>query len=168
MRATDSRRSCSADCGPSAEEHVRMQAAMQAFVDNSLSKTCNFPEDATVEDVAQAYMLAWDLDCKGLTVYVTGSRQKVVLETKATAEKKQAAEAVAAADQVEMWSEGKKPRPKRLKGATYSLTTPGGKAFVTVNENGGDQPFEMFVNTAQAGSETAPVSEAIWRLVSYI
>src|SRR3990172_5668005 len=76
-----------------AEEHVRMQAAMQAFVDNSLSKTCNFHEDATVEDVAQAYMLAWDLDCKGLTVYVTGSRQKVVLETKATAEKKQAAEA---------------------------------------------------------------------------
>jgi ribonucleoside-diphosphate reductase alpha chain len=151
-----------------AEEHVRMQAAMQAFVDNSLSKTCNFHEDATVEDVAQAYMLAWDLDCKGLTVYVTGSRQKVVLETKATAEKKQAAEAVAAADQVEMWSEGKKPRPKRLKGATYSLTTPVGKAFVTVNENGGDQPFEVFVNTAKAGSETAAVSEAIGRLISYI
>jgi ribonucleoside-diphosphate reductase alpha chain len=113
-------------------------------------------------------MLAWDLDCKGLTVYVTGSRQKVVLETKATAEKKQAAEAVAAADQVEMWSEGKKPRPKRLKGATYSLTTPVGKAFVTVNENGGDQPFEVFVNTAKAGSETAAVSEAIGRLISYI
>src|SRR5829696_4117087 len=72
----------------SAEEHVRMQGALQAFVDNSLSKTVNFPEGATEEDVAKAYMLAWELGCKGITVYVTGSRDKVVLETKATAEKK--------------------------------------------------------------------------------
>ena len=73
-----------------AEEHVRMQAAIQAFVDNSISKTINFPSTATVEDVAQAYMLAWRLGCKGLTVYVTGSRQEVVLETKATAEGREA------------------------------------------------------------------------------
>ena len=71
-----------------AEEHVRMQAALQAFVDNSLSKTVNFHETATVDDVAKAYMLAWELGCKGITVYVTGSREKVVLETKATADKK--------------------------------------------------------------------------------
>lgn len=67
-----------------AEEHVYMQAAIQAFVDNSISKTCNFPEGATEEDVAKAYLLAWEEGCKGLTVYVTGSRQEVVLETKAT------------------------------------------------------------------------------------
>ena len=72
----------------SADEHVMMQAAIQAFVDNSISKTCNFPEGATEEDVAKAYMLAWETGCKGLTVYVTGSRQEVVLETKATREKK--------------------------------------------------------------------------------
>ena len=71
-----------------AEEHVRMQAAIQAFVDNSISKTVNFPEHATVDDVKKAYILAWQLGCKGLTVYVTGSRQEVVLETKATAESK--------------------------------------------------------------------------------
>ena len=65
-----------------------MQAAIQAFTDNSISKTCNFPEGATEEDVAQAYMLAWETGCKGLTVYVTGSRQIVVLETKATRGKK--------------------------------------------------------------------------------
>ena len=71
-----------------AEEHVEMQAAIQAFVDNSISKTVNFPAAATVEDVEKAYMLGWRLGCKGLTVYVTGSRQEVVLETKATAEAK--------------------------------------------------------------------------------
>ncbi len=80
-----------------ADEHVRMQAAIQAFVDNSISKTCNFPEGATEEDVAKAYMLAWELGCKGLTVYVTGSRQEVVLETKATREKKSEETAPAAA-----------------------------------------------------------------------
>ena len=72
----------------SAEEHVLMQGALQAFVDNSLSKTVNFHEGATEEDVAKAYMMAWELGCKGITVYVTGSRDKVVLETKATADKK--------------------------------------------------------------------------------
>jgi ribonucleoside-diphosphate reductase alpha chain len=148
----------------SAEEHVRMQAALQAFVDNSLSKTVNFPETATVDDVAQAYMLAWELGAKGITVYVTGSRDKVVLETKATAEKKEAP----AAEQRTIWHDTKKPRPRALVGKTYNVETPLGKAFVTVNENGGDQPFEVFINTAKAGSETAAVSEAIGRMISYI
>ncbi|MFQ5941979.1 MAG: adenosylcobalamin-dependent ribonucleoside-diphosphate reductase [Anaerolineales bacterium] len=155
----------------SADEHVRMQAAMQAFVDNSLSKTCNFPEDAAVDDVAQAYLQAWKLGCRGLTVYVTGSRQKVVLETKSTAEKQLAADVEDdefAASQLRMWMPSKKPRPKRLDGSTFSMETPVGKAFVTVNQNGGDQPFEVFITTAKAGSETAAVSEAIGRLISYI
>ncbi|MFQ5923283.1 MAG: adenosylcobalamin-dependent ribonucleoside-diphosphate reductase [Anaerolineales bacterium] len=151
-----------------AEEHVRMQAAMQAFVDNSLSKTCNFPEDATVDDVAQAYLQAWELGCRGLTVYVTGSRQKVVLETKSTAEKQLTAEVSDPTSQLQMWTPSKKPRPKRLDGSTFSMETPVGKAFVTINQNGADQPFEVFITTAKAGSETAAVSEAIGRLISYI
>ena len=169
----------------SAEEHVRMQAAMQAFVDNSLSKTINFPEAATEEDVAKAYLLAWELGCKGITVYVTGSREKVVLETKATAGKKQGivvenfrssseegrrrdVSADILATQLAAWHETKKPRPRALVGRTYRVETPLGKAFVTVNENGGQQPFEVFINTAKAGSETAAVSEAIGRLISYV
>jgi ribonucleoside-diphosphate reductase alpha chain len=153
-----------------AEEHVRMQAALQAFVDNSLSKTVNFSESATEEDVARAYMLAWELGCKGITVYVTGSREKVVLETKATAAKKNGEHAVPAISTapVVSWSDGKKPRPRALRGSTYTIETPVGKAFITINENGGDEPFEAFINTAKAGSETAAVSEAIGRLVSYI
>jgi len=151
-----------------AEEHVRMQAAMQAFVDNSLSKTCNFPPDATVKDVAKTYMLAWELGCKGLTVYITGSRSKVVLETKQTAESKELQAGVPR--QIQLWLEGKKPRPQRLDGCTYQITTPLGKAFVTINENGGGagQPFEVFITSAKAGSETAAVSEAIGRLISYL
>ncbi|HSL43300.1 MAG TPA: ribonucleotide reductase N-terminal alpha domain-containing protein [Anaerolineales bacterium] len=156
-----------------AEEHVLMQGALQAFVDNSLSKTVNFPETATEEDVAKAYMLAWELGCKGITVYVTGSREKVVLETKATAEKKETPAAEAPAQKMPelaptFSADPKKPRPRALSGKTYSVETPVGKAFVTINQNGGDQPFEAFINTAKAGSETAAVSEAIGRLISYI
>ncbi len=173
----------------SAEEHVRMQAALQAFVDNSLSKTINFPPGASLQDVATAYRLAWELGCKGITVYVTGSRDKVVLETKATVDKRQiTTEAVVStaepshnghkpnellpeapkAQQLTMWHEAKKPRPRFLHGYTCSIETPLGKAFITINENGGNQPFEVFINTAKAGSDTAAVSEAIGRLVSYI
>lgn len=165
----------------SAEEHVRMQGALQQFVDNSLSKTINFPEDALEEDVATAYQLAWELGCKGITVYVTGSRQKVVLETKATARQKQAVLELQSppipapeikegppVEQLTIWHDKKKPRPSSLHGFTISISTPLGKAFVTVNENGGNQPFEVFVNTAKAGSDTAAVSEAIGRLISYV
>jgi ribonucleoside-diphosphate reductase alpha chain len=163
-----------------AEEHVRMQAAMQAFVDNSLSKTVNFPSNATVEDVATAYQLAWQQGCKGITVYVTGSRQVVVLETKETAKQKEVDSATSPAEkksarietaeskQLKIWHETKKPRPKRLPGYTFNIDTPLGKAFITINENGGMQPFEVFINTAKAGSDTAAVSEAIGRLISYI
>jgi ribonucleoside-diphosphate reductase alpha chain len=156
----------------SAEEHVRTQAALQAFVDNSISKTVNFPEGATEDEVAMAYQHAWEMGCKGITVYVTGSRQIVVLETKATAKQKQEPEPVVVpvpeSDQLTIWHEEKKPRPRRLRGYTYNANTPLGKAFVTINENGGDQPFEIFINTSKAGSDTAAVSEAIGRLISYI
>ena len=149
-----------------AEEHVRMQGAMQAFIDNSLSKTVNFPSTATEEDVATAYKLAWKLGCKGITVYVTGSRETVVLETHDTAKEK-APEPVAQ-DLPVIWNKTKKPRPRVLVGRTFTTNTPVGKAFVTINQNGNDQPFEVFLNTAKAGSETAAVSEAIGRLLSYI
>lgn len=165
-----------------AEEHIRTQAALQAFVDNSLSKTINFPEGTTVEEVAEAYRLAWQLGCKGTTVYVTGSRTKVVLETKSTMEKKNE-ESVSSAEmlpasteldansgaveQMRLWHDVKKPRPRALRGFTYRSDTPIGKSFITINENGGDQPFEVFINTAKAGSETSAISEALGRLISY-
>lgn len=161
----------------SAEEHVRMQAAIQTFVDNSISKTINFPAGAAIDDVAQAYRLAWRLGCKGLTVYVTGSRQDVVLETKATAERKEAKEpALKGADALPVPNTpayvlahaAKRPRPSALPGFTYRKETPLGTAYITVNLNGGNQPFEVFMNVGKAGSDVAAVSEALGRLISLV
>lgn len=154
----------SGDIAP--EEHVRMQAAVQAFVDNSISKTINFPAGASEAQVAEAYFLAWELGCKGLTVYVTGSRDKVVLETRETqAARRQAAADPAAGGAAAM---AKRPRPRRLVGGTTMVETPLGKAFVTVNEQGAGEPFEVFLNVGKAGSDTAAVAEAIGRLITLL
>ncbi|GAP62882.1 ribonucleoside-diphosphate reductase alpha chain [Ardenticatena maritima] len=157
------------------EEHVRMQAALQRFVDNSISKTINFPETATVEDVAKAYFLAWELGCKGITVYVTGSREKVVLETKKTLLEKKGEKASDALKQsvpvyqaAEQQTAQRKARPRSLTGTTYFIHTPLGKAYVTVNRDEEGQPFEVFANVGKAGSDIAAVSEAIGRLISLI
>jgi ribonucleoside-diphosphate reductase alpha chain len=144
-----------------AEEHVRMQAALQAFVDASISKTINFSAAASQDDVARAFKLAWELGCKGLTVYVTGSREKVVLETEATRQARQAQSAT-------MPKAVRRPRPSALKGVTYRKGTPLGTAYVTVNANGGDEPFEVFLTVGKAGSDTAAVAEAIGRLISLV
>lgn len=161
-----------------ASEHIRIQAALQRFVDNSLSKTINFPAGTTEEEVKNAFMYAWKLGCKGITVYITGSRDKVVLETKATMQAREGTPEPApqlpslygedVESQLRLWKDTKKPRPRTLHGYTYSIETPLGKAFITINENGGNQPFEVFINTAKAGSETAAHSEAMGRLISYI
>jgi len=161
-----------------ASEHVHMQAAIQAFVDNSISKTVNFPASATVDDVKQAYLLGWRLGCKGMTVYVTGSRQDAVLETKATAEAKSRAagqESLPGLSEHAATVSGdafpalkRRPRPTALRGITYRKETPLGTAFVTVNINGGNEPFEVFMNVGKAGSDVAAVSEALGRLISLI
>lgn len=161
----------------SAEEHVRMQAVMQAHVDNAISKTINFPAGTTQEEVAQAYQLGWELGCKGMTVYVTGSRDVVVLETAETKQKREGTETteapapIKAEDQpLPLFNERKKPRPSVLPGKTYRILTPAGTTYITINENGygHGHPFEVFVHTAKAGSEIAAVSEAIGRLVSLV
>ncbi|HKZ68582.1 MAG TPA: LAGLIDADG family homing endonuclease, partial [Anaerolineales bacterium] len=141
-----------------------------AFIANGLGNhnTCNFPQTATEDDVAKAYLLAWELGCKGLTVYVTGSRKKVVLETHATAKSKETSAPVEAPKPVPMFHETKKPRPTVLRGETFVITSPMGKSYVTINRNGGEEPFEVFINTGKAGSEIFAVSEAIGRLISYV
>ena len=156
------------------EQHVLMQAALQRFVDNSISKTCNFPPNATVEEVEQTYLDAWNLGCKGLTVYVTGSRQDVVLETKATAESKNKLNGAAPslddpAAPPSYMVPPRKHRPGHLTGVTFRRPTPLGTAYITVNSTDeDDEPFEVFLNVGKAGSDVAAVSEALGRLISYI
>jgi ribonucleoside-diphosphate reductase alpha chain len=160
-----------------ADEHVMMQAAIQRFVDNSISKTCNFPETATIEDVKQAYIKAWDLGCKGLTVYVTGSRDVVVLETKETKDKKAGISEIEETADVTVSQSAppeyvstfeKRPRPLVVNGRTHEVHTPFGTAYVTVNRNGetGTKPFEVFVTIGKSGSDAAAFAEALGRLIS--
>jgi ribonucleoside-diphosphate reductase alpha chain len=166
----------------SAEEHVQMQSALQAYVDNSISKTINFSRNARSEDIAAAYISAWKQGCKGITVYVTGSREQEVLQTHSQSSENKPE--VINSDDPELngpiWikdsdfeeplftNRTKKPRPRFLPGFTFGVETPVGKTFVTVNENGNSQPFEVFINTAKAGSDVAADGEAIGRLISYI
>lgn len=120
------------------DEHVEMQAALQVFIDNSISKTCNFPADASPEDVKAVYFKAWKLGCKGLTVYVTGSREKVILETQETVLKKQNAL------NLSLSTNHKLPRPPRLYGQTFQVEVPDkGNLYITVNHNG-ERILEVF------------------------
>ncbi len=137
-------------------EHIMMQASVQAFIDNSISKTCNFPPNSSEEDVAASYMLGWETGCKGLTVYVAGSRREVVLATKEVSEKKGAV--VGRSLPV--------TRGYKLSGATYKVNTPQGKAFVTINKDESGNPFEVFVQVGKAGSDLLALSEALGRALS--
>ncbi|MCC7354862.1 MAG: ribonucleoside-diphosphate reductase, adenosylcobalamin-dependent, partial [Anaerolineae bacterium] len=115
----------------------------------------------------------WKLGCKGLTVYVTGSREHVVLETRKTAEAKQGDKVDAPGLQAETpLAESLhsivKPRPRVLHGVTYRQPTPLGTAFITVNANGDSQPFEVFLTVGKAGSDIASVAEAFGRLISLV
>jgi ribonucleoside-diphosphate reductase alpha chain len=138
--------------------HVRHQAAFQKHTDNGVSKTINLPERATEAEVAAAYRLAWDLGCLGITVFRDRSKASQVLTVGLRRD--------AAAP--EAGPRGVKPRPHSLTGATYRMETPIGTAFITVNDNGGGEPFEVFVQVGKAGSDTMAVAEALGRLVSLV
>ena len=140
------------------EEHVRVQAAIQRWVDSSISKTCNVPNHYTLAQTRQLYGLMYELGCKGGTIYRDGSRDEQVLELK---EK----------DRWKVMPEIKwRARPSALHGTTYRKDTPIGTAYITVNTNGegDDEPFEVFINVGKAGSDVFADAEAITRLISLI
>jgi ribonucleoside-diphosphate reductase alpha chain len=147
------------------EWHVRTQAAFQRHTDNGVSKTINLPNSASVDDVAAAYRLAYDVGCMGITVYRDGCKSEQVLHVGTSS----AAEGKATADkpkQKERSGLGRKPRPSALRGATYRKVTPLGTAYITINEDEGGDPFELFVTVGKAGSDTAALAEAMGRLIS--
>jgi ribonucleoside-diphosphate reductase alpha chain len=140
------------------KEHIIMQAAFQKYVDNAVSKTVNFPHEATSKDVEEVYLLAYELGCKGVTVYRDGSREKQVL-TKGKKEKKQQAAEVPQ-------KVVPKKRPELIRGSTRLMKTGCGNLYVTINEDENRHPFELFTSMGKAGGCAASQSEAIGRLVS--
>ena len=141
------------------DEHVMMQAAFQASVDSSISKTCNFSHEATEDDVARVYRLAYDTGCKGVTIFRDGSRDQQVLTTGKTKLRGQE-EQVASPGLV------KRTRPAVMRGTTYKLKISYGNLYVTINDDEDGKPFEVFANIGKAGGFFAAKSEAICRLVS--
>lgn len=165
----------------SSEDHTRMQAAFQKHIDNSISKTINFPNSATEEDVLQGYLLAWELGCKGCTVYRDGSRDVQVLNLNSSKSSKETQpQAVASVpetavavvpdvtQEVGQTVRGFVPRtrPDVLHGTTYKVTTAYGNLYITINDDGEGRPFEVFASIGKSGGFFASQSEAICRMAS--
>ena len=153
----------------SPEWHVRMQAAFQKYTDNSVSKTINFPHNATTDDVANAYTMAYDLGCKGITVYRDGSKSGQVLSTGATGKQDESDSGAALAELLGTGQSGyqtPRRRPQSIRGVTERVRTGHGNMYVTINFDEEGTPFEVFGNLGKAGGCDSAQLEAISRLVS--
>ena len=140
------------------EVHIRMQAAFQKYTDNAVSKTVNFRKSATIQDVARVYELAYQLDCKGVTIYRDGSRDQQVLSVGKKPE-------VNGDGRAAEKTTSKRERPKILQGWTYQMQTGCGPLYVTINEDETGL-FELFTTMGKAGGCAASQNEAIGRMVS--
>jgi ribonucleoside-diphosphate reductase alpha chain len=133
--------------------HIRLQAAFQKYTDNAVSKTVNFPHQATPEDVRQVYLTAFEMGLKGVTIYRDGSRDQQVLSFGAAKQPK------------EIQYIEPRPRPARTTGATELITTGCGKLYVTVNHD--DLGFcEVFAQMGKTGGCASSQIESTGRLIS--
>ena len=130
------------------KDHVKMQAAAQKWVDSSISKTINCPEDISFEAFKEVYSAAYESGCKGCTTYrpnaVTGSVLSVSESSETTPETDQGAEVIYMSEPLD--------RPQALEGQTYKLKWPDSEhaIYLTVNDvvvNGHRRPFEVFINS---------------------
>lgn len=147
----------------SGEDHVWMQASLQAWVDNSISKTINLPNEATVDDVADIYQLAYRLGCKGITVYRQGSRSLEVLTTTKDTE-----------GHLTDWPEilplaiPDYAATEGLDATVLPIETSFGKVQVTITQIRGydDRPFDVRLQIGKGGNDKNADVEAIGRMIS--
>ncbi len=136
--------------------HIKMQASFQKFTDNAVSKTINFPNSATKEDIKNSFLLSYELGCKGVTVYRDGSRANQVLSTGKTT-----TITIDPADQ----RITPRTRPEIMTGLTSRIETGCGHLYITINsdENGA---FEIFTQMGKVGGCASAQLEAVARLAS--
>lgn len=159
----------------SVEEHIAMQAAVQKWVDSSVSKTINGPNSHTVEDVKKAYNLAFDEGLKGLAYFRDGSgRDQVLYKDAPSKEDTQSKVIEKLTEEIALLEEtvalGPKAesyrRPEHVSGSTSRLNTSMGTMYLTINRDDSGHPVEIFVNVGKAGSDVMAIGEAVGRLVS--
>jgi len=137
--------------------HIKMQAAFQKSTENAVSKTINMKNSVTPQDIKDAYLLAWETGCSGITVFRDGCKDAQVLNL-GIKEKQEETQEELAEPTIE--------RPYQIFGSTYKLNTPMGTAFITINGDSNGEPIEIFINVGKAGSDITAVAEALGRTVS--
>lgn len=145
------------------DDHVKIQAVAQSYIDSSISKTVNAPNAHTVEDVKRLYMLAYDMGLKGITYMRDGSRQGVlerIEEKKEVVPEQISLPAAPVTPRV--------PRPVMLTGVTYKTDSPSGKMYITINKNEKEDPFEVFINIGKSGSDLMALADALGRMISFV
>ena len=147
------------------EWHIKVQAAFQEFTDNAVSKTINLPENATVDDVRNAYLMSYSLGTKGITIYRSGSRS---FEPMSKVKAKPAdAKAMADEGRVEVVNvPKKKPTPIVASGVRVKKKCDVGSVYTSIFYEEGDGPVEVFVNLGKSGGYLAAAAEVTGRLSS--
>ncbi|MBU1871941.1 MAG: vitamin B12-dependent ribonucleotide reductase [Candidatus Omnitrophica bacterium] len=143
------------------EWHIRMQATFQKYTDNAVSKTINFPNKASIDDVRRTYLLAYELNCKGITVYRDKSRQEQVLNIASKKDVSSLQEF-----RLDPGNIAPRPRPEVTTGTTTKVSTGCGNLYITINSDEQGRAFEVFTQMGKAGGCAASQLEAIGRLVS--
>ena len=152
--------------------HVRMQAAFQEFTDNAVSKTINFPNSANVDDVEEAYRLAYVSGCKGITIYRDGSRDLQVLKHASADDNVQVAESEEAIAEVEALVNGKihpirRRLPDERKSITHKFRVGEQEGYMTVGLFDDGTPGELFINVSKQGSTVSGLMDTVAMLTSY-
>jgi len=138
------------------EWHIKLQSAFQKHTDNAVSKTVNFSNDATTDDVENVYLMAFRGGCKGVTIYRDGSRDEQVLNVGQSKKKRDPGMGIATT---------RPSRPQLLTGETQRMDTGCGKLFVIMNDDESG-PREVFANMGKAGGCASSNTEALGRLIS--